>query len=105
MSYYVIDGDADKTYSRPAAVAILEISGANLRLVEGMRDGQILMIAGRTIERRAGHPTPTEEEPDDEQLEAWVYDSVCDATDGCSVEPDGTCEHGHPSWLIVKGLM
>lgn len=27
------------------------------------------------------------------------------ATDGCIVEPDGTCEHGHDSWLIVLGFI
>ena len=39
------------------------------------------------------------------QIEAWVFDSVCEATDGCSVEPDGYCQDGHPSWLRVLGLM
>ncbi|MGV0985062.1 MAG: hypothetical protein ACOYB2_10935 [Limnohabitans sp.] len=43
--------------------------------------------------------------PDDEQIEEWVMDSVCEATDGCSVEPDGRCEHGHPSWLLRLGLV
>lgn len=44
------------------------------------------------------------EKPSDEQVEYWVFDSVCEATDGCTIEPDGTCEHGHDSWLIVLGL-
>lgn len=48
---------------------------------------------------------PTEPEPDDEQLRLWVLDSVCDATDGCTVEPDGWCEHGHVSWLVYLGLI
>lgn len=43
--------------------------------------------------------------PSMEQLEGWVYDSVCDATDGCQVEPDGRCEHGHKSWLLALGLI
>jgi hypothetical protein len=29
----------------------------------------------------------------------------CEATDGCFVEPDGTCEHGQPSWLLALGLI
>lgn len=51
------------------------------------------------------YPIPTMEEPDEEQLEEWVYDSVCDATDGCTVEPDGVCPHGYPSWLLYLGLI
>ena len=50
-------------------------------------------------------PEPTEEEPDMDQLEEWVFDSVCDATDGCTVEPDGVCPHGHPSWLLRLGYI
>jgi hypothetical protein len=51
------------------------------------------------------YPEPTEPEPSEEQLEEWTYDSICDATDGCSVEPDGVCEHGHPSWLLKMELI
>jgi hypothetical protein len=49
--------------------------------------------------------TPTEPKPTITQLQAWVLDSVCDATDGCQVEPDGRCPHGHESWLLVYGLV
>jgi hypothetical protein len=51
------------------------------------------------------YPIPTMEEPDEAQIEEWVYDSVCDATDGCTVEPDGVCPHGYPSWLVYLGLI
>ena len=37
------------------------------------------------------------------QLEDWFADGVAEATDGCRVEPDGTCPHGKPSWLIELG--
>lgn len=50
-------------------------------------------------------PKPTEPEPSLEELEQFVMDSVCDATDGCSVEPDGECEHGHVSWLVYLRLI
>lgn len=43
--------------------------------------------------------------PSIEELEHWMSDGVCEATDGCVVEPDGTCEHGKPSWLLVMGLI
>jgi len=43
--------------------------------------------------------------PDQAQREAWGYDGVCEATDGCTVQPSGHCPHGHPSWLLVYGLI
>ena len=49
-------------------------------------------------------PEPTEPEPSMEQLEEWMFDGVCEATDGCLVEPDGECEHGHVSWLRHYGI-
>jgi len=50
-------------------------------------------------------PEPTEEPPTQDTIGYWVLDSVCDATDGCEVEPDGVCEHGHPSWLLYYGIL
>jgi hypothetical protein len=38
-------------------------------------------------------------------MERWMDDGVARATDGCRVEPDGTCPHGAQSWLIVLGLI
>jgi hypothetical protein len=43
--------------------------------------------------------------PDIETLMAWERDGYCEATDGCVCEPDGTCPHGHQSWLLVMGLI
>ena len=51
------------------------------------------------------YPTPTVDEPTEEEIAFWVLDSVTDATDGCEVEPDGVCPHGHPSWLIRLRLV
>lgn len=51
-------------------------------------------------------PEPTTEQPDLETLEEWMWeDGGCEATDSCWVEPDGTCPHGHPSWLLKLGLI
>lgn len=50
-------------------------------------------------------PVPTVDEPDEDQMEAWLMDDICEATDGCLVEVDGTCPHGHPSWLLRMGLV
>lgn len=49
-------------------------------------------------------PEPTDPRPTLSQLEDWMLDGDCEATDGCRVEPDGVCPHGHPSWLIRLGL-
>ena len=38
-------------------------------------------------------------------IKEWMESSGAEATDGCWVEPDGTCPHGCQSWLIVLGLI
>jgi len=43
--------------------------------------------------------------PDLETLMAWEEEGFCEATDGCVVEPDGTCPHGCRSWLLELGLI
>ena len=45
------------------------------------------------------------DEPTMEQLMEWMSDGVCEATDGCLVEPDGHCEHGRESWMLAMGLI
>jgi hypothetical protein len=40
-----------------------------------------------------------------EALQFWTFDGIAEATDGCQVEPDGWCEHGHVSWLVYLGLI
>ncbi len=43
--------------------------------------------------------------PDIEQLQIWSEEGGCETPDGCWVEPDGTCEHGHKSWLLIMGMI
>lgn len=46
--------------------------------------------------------------PDDAQLTDELCGSsegVCETTDGCHAEPDGHCEHGHPSWWLELGII
>lgn len=38
-------------------------------------------------------------------MERWVLNGMAKATDGCRVEPDGTCSHGKPSWLLELGMI
>lgn len=54
----------------------------------------------------SGWPAPTTAEPNLETLAAWMdEDGGCEATDGCWIEADGTCIHGHPSWLLALDLI
>lgn len=56
--------------------------------------------------RNKRFPAPTVERPDYQQVITWLWESGgCESTDGCWVEPDGVCPHGHPSWAIVLGLI
>ena len=57
---------------------------------------------GRTRGERHVATVPA---PDIEELEGGMDDGGCEATDGCWVEPDGVCEHGHQSWLLRMGLI
>jgi hypothetical protein len=43
--------------------------------------------------------------PNLEILMEWEAQGFCEATDGCIVEPDGTCPHGHQSWLLELGMI
>jgi hypothetical protein len=40
-----------------------------------------------------------------ELLPGHADDSPTPATDGCLVDPDMVCAHGHPSWLRQLGLL
>lgn len=42
-----------------------------------------------------------------ELLEAYGMESVVPAccSEGCQVEPDGRCPHGHPSILLAMGVI
>lgn len=53
-------------------------------------------------------PAPTIDPPED--LNEYLQDVLMDvehaeASDGCTVEPDGICPHGHPSWEVRYGLI
>ena len=55
---------------------------------------------GDGIAHKATTPQPTVA-----QLMDWEFDGICEATDGCRVEPDGRCPHGHTSWLRLAGIV
>jgi len=50
-------------------------------------------------------PRPKTRRPSERTLRQWMWEGGCEATDGCWVEPDGTCGHGCKSWLLELGLI
>ena len=53
---------------------------------------------------REKHPNAIKvRKPSMADLEEWMSDCGCEAIDGCWVEPDGRCSHGHDSWLLALG--
>ena len=57
------------------------------------------------VTRTDNYPKPTTKKPSIKKLEVWSEEGGCPATDGCWVEMDGTCSHGHPSWMLRLGLI
>lgn len=47
----------------------------------------------------------TKKVPSVRTMEGWVSNGVARATDGCTVEPDGVCPHGHSSWLLIANII
>lgn len=48
---------------------------------------------------------PTVPKPTLKQMEVWLIDGLGEATDGCRVENDGRCEHGHTAWMKLVGII
>ena len=63
----------------------------------------------RVIASSANVPKPKKPKPKKPPtiatMRRWVENGEAKATDGCTVEPDGSCPHGHKSWLLVLGLI
>ena len=73
----------------PAGINILSYKGKEYRL------------SGKTIGRALSGGYL----PDMEELEEWMFDSVCETPTGNDVEPDGYGPDGVPSWLLLLGLI
>jgi hypothetical protein len=80
-----------------------DLWATRLRNQGWLEHGTVVSTAGLEAYGLFLWPVPTVEEPDEEQLEMWIMDEVCGATDGCLVEVNGTCPHGHPAWLVRLG--
>ena len=75
------------------------------RLPNSIEKGEDTMSTFEVPYEEPQWPEPTVEEPDLETLIEWMEEGMCEATDACIVEADGTCPHGHRSWLLHLGLI
>lgn len=72
------------------------------------KEAQVTETAVKPCEscgRTDGKHTVVGDRPDLDTLEEWMNEGGCEATDGCWVESDGRCEHGHQSWLLKMGMI
>lgn len=69
------------------------------------RGDELVSYATHDLKTGLRWPEPTAPEPDFVALAGFILNACAEATDGCLVEPDGTCEHGHPSWLRRLGVI
>jgi len=95
-------------FIRPRATTHSEFSMFQMRLGEKLLQA-IAAREGQSYSPEASGVTTAEtpelEPPDLETLMAWEEEGGCEATDGCWVESDGVCSHGHQSWLLELGLI
>ena len=91
-------------YKRASHVVNIKVSaGATARAPKPKSSNQ---VAAEYIGYHLNPLTPKQmKKPSVATMEHWLFDGVAKATDGCTVEPDGHCEHGKPSWLIVEGVI
>ena len=47
----------------------------------------------------------TTHRPSIKTMTRWASDCGAEATDGCWVAPDGSCQHGHTSWIRRLGYV
>lgn len=71
-----------------------------------LKEDIMTTVTQKTVQRnrpaKKHYKTPA---PSLDTLMRWEAEDGCEATDGCWVEPDGVCPHGHESWLLVLGLI
>lgn len=74
--------------------------GVSLSVDDGLADA----VLGAAVQL-LGLPGNTGAAPDYDTMMRWLMNGVAEATDGCRVEPDGTCPHGCRSWLLEFGIV
>lgn len=106
-----VDGNSVVFYDRKGQASLADFAetwAQNLKDQKWLDNGTCTRsskLDAEEIAAQARRPDPTTDQPDMETLLAWFMDGDCEATDGCIVEPDGVCPHGHPSWLLKLGMM
>lgn len=106
-----VDGNSVVFYDRKGQASLADFAetwAQNLQDQKWLDNGTCTRsskLDAEEIAAQARWPDPTTDQPDMETLLAWFMDGDCEATDGCIVEPDGVCPHGHPSWLLKLGMM
>lgn len=64
--------------------------------------------AQEKAEQEKADAEPCCDEPDAPswgEVKAMSWDGIAEAIDGCTVEPDGKCIHGCPSWPLKMGIV
>ena len=74
-------------------------------LLRYKRNTQVTSVKVTSHELKPETVTSTPKAPSVATMQRWMNDGIAKATDGCEVEPDGRCQHGKPSWLIVAGVI
>ena len=82
-----------------------EILPAGLPVSFDSKNHSICLVMGERLEPYKVRITSAFHAPSLEELEEAVSDGVCDSVAGERVEPDGTDEHGSPSWLLALGMI
>lgn len=70
-------------------------------VVRKIKDGASRDEVIRSLKAKGHQVEKVNNPPSIGTMTKWVGDGVAKATDGCRVEPDGSCVHGHRSWLLV----
>jgi hypothetical protein len=92
------------TPGRPAAVYQIKIGDTAVEIIDVDPDPDPDKLSLPGLESTA---EPVLAPPDLETLMAWADEGGCEAAcpHACWTEPDGTCSHGQPSWLLKLGLI
>ena len=100
----LITGEPEVKVEPPAPVVKIEVIGVVAYVVEQL-PGIEVEIIDRDMDEESGCNADNSQTPDLETLMHWVDEGICEAIDGCIVEPDGVCEHNCKSWLLELGLI
>lgn len=79
-------------------------TGRTLKLKQEAFD-TLVTVAPNVYRSAAGNLYTSKKVPGIRTLEKYSDDAVAKTPCGCRVEPDGTCGHGVPSWMLIAGVI